>query len=135
MAPTVGPGTSSLRSGARPYTLIGRQIATGRMIATGSIYHIQTRSYVPASAPITHAVMLPIGGINLYVGFTGASDPADIPARSILVGEPVDYDNIIGEHANDAVNGDHANDTIIGDYNGNTVDHNDGAHAHIKPIV
>jgi hypothetical protein len=49
------------------------------MIATGSFYHIQPSSYVPASAPVTHAVMLPIGSINLYVGFTGASDPSDPP--------------------------------------------------------
>ena len=44
------------------------------MIATGSILHIQPSSYMPAAAPITHAVMLPIGTINLYVGFTGSSD-------------------------------------------------------------
>ena len=62
-------------------------MATGRMIATGPFYHIQPSSYVPASAPITHAVMLPISTINLYVGFTGASDPADpLPGSIPLAG-------------------------------------------------
>jgi hypothetical protein len=32
---------------------------------------------MPASAPVTHAVMLLIGSINLYVGFTEASNPSD----------------------------------------------------------
>jgi len=93
VAPTVGPGTSSLRSAARPYTPIARPIATGRMIATGSIYHILPSSYVPASAPVTHAVMLPIGSINLYVGFTGASHPADPLPRSVPLGGPVPYND------------------------------------------
>src|SRR3954464_6758112 len=75
VAPTVGQRTSSLRSAARPYSPITRPIVTGRLVSTGSIFHIQQSSFVPASAPIVQAVMLPIGRINLYVGFTGSSDP------------------------------------------------------------
>jgi hypothetical protein len=58
------------------------------MIATSSFYHIQPSSYMPASAPLTHAVMLPIRSINLYVGFTGASDPSDPPPWVIPLAGP-----------------------------------------------
>ena len=98
VAPTVGQGASSLRSAARPYSPIVRPFATGRMIATGSILHIQPSSYRPATAPITHAVMLPIGTINLYVGFTGSSDPADPLPRSVPLDGPYAYDDGIFNH-------------------------------------
>jgi hypothetical protein len=64
------------------------------MIATSAFFHIQPSSYMPASAPITHAVMLPIRAINLYVGFTGASDPSDPPPRTVPLAEPYLYDGI-----------------------------------------
>src|SRR4051812_17178623 len=86
VAPTVGQRTSGLRSAARPYSPATRPIATGRLVATGSIFHIQPSSFVPASAPIVQAVMLPIGRINLYVGFTGSYDPADPMPRSTPLG-------------------------------------------------
>src|SRR3954464_9545488 len=91
VAPTVGTRTSSLRSAARPYSPIARSMATGRLVATGSIFHIQPSSFVPASAPIVQAAMLPIGRINRYVGFPGSSDPADPMPRS----------NPLGSHAYD----------------------------------
>src|SRR4051812_17385153 len=86
VAPTVGQRTSGLRSAARPYSPATRPIATGRLVATGSIFHIQPSSFVPASAPIVQAVMLPIGRINLYAGFTGSSNPADPMPRSTPLG-------------------------------------------------
>jgi hypothetical protein len=58
------------------------------MIATGSFYHIHPSNYMPTSAPITHMVMLSIGSINLYVSFTGASDPSDPPPRAIPLAGP-----------------------------------------------
>src|SRR4051794_32295304 len=61
-------------------------MATGRLVTTGSIFHIQPSSFVPASVPVVQAVMLPIGRINLYVGFTGSSDPADPMPRSTPLG-------------------------------------------------
>jgi hypothetical protein len=64
------------------------------MIATGPFYHIQPSSYMPASVSITHAVLFPIGAINLYVGFTSASDPSDPPPRVIPLDGPIIYDNI-----------------------------------------
>ena len=94
LAPTVGQGTSGLRSSARPYTPLvdpvrpyaplvdsarsysppARSIATGRMIATGGLLQIQPSSYRPASTPVTHAIMMPVGSINLFVGFARATD-------------------------------------------------------------
>jgi hypothetical protein len=62
------------------------------MIATGGFYHIQPSSYKPASAPISHAVMLPVGSINLFVGFTHAFDPTDPPPRVTPLAEPYPYD-------------------------------------------
>jgi hypothetical protein len=62
------------------------------MIATGGFYHIQPSSYSPASAPISHAVMLPVGSINLFVGFNHAFDPADPPPRAIPLAGPYLYD-------------------------------------------
>src|SRR4051812_13179177 len=86
VSPTVGHGASDLRSAARTYSPIARSMATGRLVATGSIYHIQPSSFVPASAPVLHTIMLPIGRINLYVSFTGSSDPADPMPRSSPLG-------------------------------------------------
>ncbi|KAK1694635.1 hypothetical protein QYE76_011332 [Lolium multiflorum] len=81
VAPTVGHGTSSLRAAARPYSPIRRQVATGRMIATGGFFHIQPSSYRPASTPLARAWMVPVGTINLFVGLTGVSDPGEIRPR------------------------------------------------------
>src|SRR3954453_18458329 len=86
VAPTMGHRASGLRSAARPYSPIARSMATGRLVATGSIFHIQPSSFVSASAPVVHAAMLPIGSIKLYVGFTGSSDPADPMPRSTPLG-------------------------------------------------
>ncbi|KAK1663288.1 hypothetical protein QYE76_051447 [Lolium multiflorum] len=77
VAPTVGHGTSSLRAAARPYSPIRRPVASGRMIATGNFFHIQPSSYQPASSPLAHAWMVPVGTINLFVGLAGVSDPTE----------------------------------------------------------
>ncbi|KAK1698321.1 hypothetical protein QYE76_015018 [Lolium multiflorum] len=77
VAPTVGHGTSSLRATARPYSPVRRPVASGRMIATGNFFHIQPSTYRPASSPLKHAWMVPIGSINLFVGLAGVSDPAE----------------------------------------------------------
>ncbi|KAK1643055.1 hypothetical protein QYE76_060860 [Lolium multiflorum] len=83
VAPTVGHGTSSLRATARPYSPVRRPVASGRMIATGNFFHIQPSTYRPASSPLTHAWMVPIGSINLFVGLAGVSDPSEPrPSRS-----------------------------------------------------
>ncbi|KAK1620613.1 hypothetical protein QYE76_026130 [Lolium multiflorum] len=53
------------------------------MIATGNFFHIQPSTYRPASSPLKHAWMVPIGSINLFVGLAGVSDPAEPrPGRS-----------------------------------------------------
>jgi hypothetical protein len=44
------------------------------MIATGGFLHVLPSSYRPASAPVTHTVMIPVDSISLFVGFTGAAD-------------------------------------------------------------
>ncbi|KAK1648903.1 hypothetical protein QYE76_066708 [Lolium multiflorum] len=77
VAPTVGHGTSSLRATARPYSPVRRSVASGRMIATGNFFHIQPSTYRPASSPLKHAWMVPIGSINLFVGLASVSDPAE----------------------------------------------------------
>ncbi|KAK1602291.1 hypothetical protein QYE76_008140 [Lolium multiflorum] len=83
VAPTVGHGTSSLRATARPYSPVRRPVASGRMIATGNFFHIQPSTYRPASSPLKHAWMVPIGSINLFVGLAGVSDPSEPrPGRS-----------------------------------------------------
>ncbi|KAK1668472.1 hypothetical protein QYE76_056631 [Lolium multiflorum] len=83
VAPTVVHGTSSLRATARPYSPVRRPVASGRMIATGNFFHIQPSTYRPASSPLKHAWMVPIGSINLFVGLAGVSDPAEPrPGRS-----------------------------------------------------
>lgn len=47
------------------------------MIATGNFFHIQPSTYRPASSPLKHAWMVPIGSINLFVGLAGVSDPSE----------------------------------------------------------
>jgi hypothetical protein len=89
----VGCGATGLRFAARPYSPIVRPIANGRMITTGSFYHIQPSNYVSASAPVTHTVMLPIESINLYVGFMRASDPSDQPPQVIPLARSYAYDD------------------------------------------
>jgi hypothetical protein len=48
------------------------------MIATGSFFHIQPSTYHPAPSPLSHAWMVPVGTINLFVGLAGVSDPAEV---------------------------------------------------------
>src|SRR3954466_11302686 len=67
VAPTAGPGRGSA---ARPHLPINETVATGRMIAIGEMLQILPSSYVPAARPVTHSVILPIGTISLFVGFT-----------------------------------------------------------------
>nr|XP_051197077.1 uncharacterized protein LOC127310437 [Lolium perenne] len=77
VAPTVGHGTSGLRAAARPYSPIRRPIASDRMIATCNFFHIQLSSYQPASSPLAHAWMVPVGTVNLFVGLASISDPSE----------------------------------------------------------
>ncbi|KAK1610995.1 hypothetical protein QYE76_034668 [Lolium multiflorum] len=81
VASTVGHGTSSLRATARPYSPVRRPVASGRMIATGNFFHIQPSTYRPASSPLKHAWMVPIGSINLFMACR--ADPTEPPLRSI----------------------------------------------------
>lgn len=78
MAPTVAHGTSSLRAAARPYSHVRLTVASNGMIATGSFFHIQSSTYHPPSSPLTHAWMVPVCTINLFVGLAGVSDPAEV---------------------------------------------------------
>ncbi|KAK1699137.1 hypothetical protein QYE76_015834 [Lolium multiflorum] len=70
----MGHQASELRRGP---TRQRRPVASGRMIATGNFFHIQPSTYRPASSPLKHAWMVPIGSINLFVGLAGVSDPAE----------------------------------------------------------
>src|SRR3954463_16759918 len=70
VAPTVGPGRSGWCSAARSNLPINKTVATGRMIAIGEMLQILSSSYVPAARPVTHSVIMPIGTISLFVGFT-----------------------------------------------------------------
>src|SRR3954464_9128397 len=70
VAPTVGPGRSGRCSAARSNLPINETVATGRMIAIGEMLQILPSSYVPATRPVTHSVILPIGTISLFVGLT-----------------------------------------------------------------
>jgi hypothetical protein len=47
------------------------------MIATGGFLHILLSSFMLASRPINHAIMVLVSTINLFVGFTGACDPIE----------------------------------------------------------
>jgi len=58
------------------------------MIAYGGLYQILPSSYVLASCPITHAAMVPICSINLFVGFTDATDPPESAELDITNGSP-----------------------------------------------
>jgi hypothetical protein len=48
------------------------------MIATGSFFHIQLSTYHPAPSPLSHAWMVPVGTINLFVGLASVSDPTEV---------------------------------------------------------
>jgi hypothetical protein len=56
------------------------------MIATGGFFHIQPSTYHPATSPITHAWMVPVGTINLFVSLAGVSNPVE--ARSGQIHHP-----------------------------------------------
>ena len=64
------------------------------MIAIGGILQILPSSYIPASRPVTHGAVMPVGSINLFVGFTGAIDPA---ATMIVGGSPPHRDLLLEE--------------------------------------
>src|SRR3954464_5303262 len=70
VAPTVGPGRSGRCSTARSNLPINESIATVRMIAIGEMLQILPRSYIPATRPVMHSVILPVGTISLFVGLT-----------------------------------------------------------------
>ncbi|KAK1614839.1 hypothetical protein QYE76_020356 [Lolium multiflorum] len=78
VAPTVVHGTSGLRAAARPYSPVRRPVASCRMIATGSFFHIQPSTYHPAPSPLSHVWMVPVGTINLFVGLAGVSNPTEV---------------------------------------------------------
>src|SRR3954471_14025389 len=80
VAPTVGPGRSGQCSAARSNLPINESVATGRMIAIGEMLQILPSSYVPAARPVTHSMILPVGTISLFVGFTDTITTED-PAR------------------------------------------------------
>ena len=87
VAPTVGPGKPGYRSAAGPFSPTRRPFATGRLLAdSDGLLHLQPDTYIPASAPITHAICLPIGSINVFVGFTGTVGVTDDPNAYV---EPV----------------------------------------------
>jgi hypothetical protein len=54
------------------------------MVATGKLFHIQPSTYCPASAPFTHAMMVLIDTINLFVGFNSAVDPIELAGKSAV---------------------------------------------------
>ena len=82
VAPTVGHGASSLTSSVGPYSSAPqRDIASSRMIASSAIYTVDPCSYVSLTRELSRAIMLPIGGINLFVGFVGGVDAGDSPGR------------------------------------------------------
>jgi hypothetical protein len=47
------------------------------LVAHDSYFYIEPGSYWPATAPIARAFMLPVGGINIFVGLTDAIDNFD----------------------------------------------------------
>src|SRR4051812_35339329 len=70
VAPTVGPRQSGRCSAARSNLPINETVATGHMLAIGEMLQILPSSYVPAARPVTHSMILPVGMICLFVGFT-----------------------------------------------------------------
>jgi hypothetical protein len=48
------------------------------MIATGGFFHTHPSTYHPTTAPITHACMVPVDTINLFVGLAGVSNPSEV---------------------------------------------------------
>ena len=81
---------------------------------------------MPASAPITHAVMMPVGSINLFVGFTGATDAIEPPVRGDLPASPVIRSASLPTHegelaANDETLADDADSATIASDAGSTI--------------
>jgi hypothetical protein len=57
-------------------TSTGWQFATGTLLAhsSGSYLYIKPGSNRPAAVPVTHALMLPVDSINIFVILTDAID-------------------------------------------------------------
>ena len=92
VAPTVEHGASSLTSSAIPYSPAPhRDITSGLMVASGAVYTVGSHSYVSSTRELSRAIMLPIGYINLFVGFVGGVDASDSPGprRFLRLTRPV----------------------------------------------
>jgi hypothetical protein len=47
------------------------------LVAYGSCFYVKPESYRAASTPITHAYILPVGSINIFVNITDAIENFD----------------------------------------------------------
>jgi hypothetical protein len=83
VAPTVGHGLYGHRYVTGPITSTGRQFTTGMLVAHVSCFYIKPGSYRAASAPITHAYMLPVDSINIFIGLTDAIENFDNSAQNM----------------------------------------------------
>jgi hypothetical protein len=89
VAPTMGHGFSGHRSAARLRSLTGWQFATGVLVTGNSYFYIMPGSYRLAAAAITHAFMLPVGSINIFVSLTYAVDHFDNSAHCAMCTTPL----------------------------------------------
>src|SRR5664279_3741441 len=79
LAPTVGPKASGVSFRAGILGGIGETIAVGRAeICGGYIYIIDDASWMPAYGVPVQSFIIPVGGINIFIGYTApAFDSAD----------------------------------------------------------
>ena len=71
LAPTVGPRVSGVDDQAG--SLIGSTIAVGRFIQFGSLNFIDEATWTPATRNVTSGTVLPVGSIDIFIGFVGSS--------------------------------------------------------------
>jgi hypothetical protein len=62
---------------------IGRQFATGMLVAHDSCFYIKPGNYQPAFAPVTCAYMLHVGSINIFIGLTDTIENFDDSAQNM----------------------------------------------------
>jgi hypothetical protein len=73
LAPTIGPAASRVEFQEGAQGEIGSTVAVGESIQFGSLgFVMDDFKWQPAVSPVAHGEIIPIDGINIFIGYVGS---------------------------------------------------------------
>ena len=88
LVPTVGPATSGVQIRAEALGGIGDTMAVGQVVYFGGTPFIAAETFTPDSHNIAAYTIIPIGGIDIFAGFTSVKAAYEaIPTQPALDAE------------------------------------------------